>query len=98
MRRYRLSKLAEKDLAGIWRYTVDYWSREQANKYVNGLLNAFTEIAKAPESVGRSYEYVREGYRKYSYGRHIIFYIILDDGSTLTSRVLHERMDFDRHV
>lgn len=93
-RRYKLSKLAEKDLAGIWRYTVDNWSREQANKYVNGLLNACADIARAPESVGRPCEYVREGYRKYPFGRHIIFYKILEDGSTLISRVLHEQMDF----
>lgn len=98
MRRYKLSKLAEKDLAGIWRYTVDNWSREQANKYVNGLLNACEDIARAPESVGSSYEYVREGYRKYPYGRHIIFYQIMEDGSALISRVLHERMDFERHL
>ena len=98
MPKYRLSKLAEKDLAGIWRYTLDNWSREQANKYVNGLLNACAHIAETPESAGRSFEHVREGYRKYSYGRHVLFYQIQKDNSILISRVLHERMDFDRHL
>ena len=98
MRKYRLSRLAEKDLAGIWRYTLDNWSRDQANKYVKGLLNAFAVIERAPESVGHPYEHVREGYRKYSYVRHVIFYKVIEDGSTLITRVLHERMDFDRHL
>ena len=98
MQKYRLSKLAEKDLAGIWRYTLDNWSREQADKYVNGLLNACEDIARAPESVGRPYEHVREGYRKYSYSRHVIFYLIQEDGCVLISRVLHERMDFESHL
>lgn len=98
MQKYRLSRLAENDLADIWRYTLDHWSREQANKYVTGLLNACADIAKAPESAGRPYGYVREGYRKYPYGRHMIFYRILEDGSPLISRVLHERMDYERHL
>ena len=49
MQKYRLSRLAEKDLAGI-------------------------------------------------YGRHVIFFFVLEDGSALISRVLHERMDYDRHL
>ena len=98
MSRYRLSKLAEKDLAGIWQYTLEHWSREQANKYVNGILNACADITRAPESVGRPYEHVREGYRKYLYGRHVLFYKIMEDGSALISRVLHERMDFDNYL
>lgn len=62
------------------------------------MSNACLAIAIAPESVGRPYEYVREGYRRYSYGRHVIYYQIMEDGSTLISRVLHDRMDFDRHL
>ena len=30
--------------------------------------------------------------------RHIIFYKILLDGTPLIVRVLHERMDFDKHL
>ena len=46
--KYALSKRAERDLIGIWRYTVDTWSQDQANKYLNGIMAAFEEIAKAP--------------------------------------------------
>ena len=95
---YKLSKRAEKDLAGIWRYTLDTWSQEQANKYLGGLLNACEEISKAPAFVGRSYEHIRSGYRKYSWGKHVIFYQIQCDGTILISRILHEKMDYDRHL
>ena len=98
MKMYKLSKQAEKDLTGIWQYTLETWSREQANKYLEGLLNTFSMIAKAPEKAGRSYEHVRAGYRKYPFVRHIVFYKILPDGTALIVRVLHERMDFDRHL
>lgn len=96
--KYKLSKLAEKDLSGIWRYTLDTWSREQADKYVTGLLKAMEDISKAPASVGRPYEHVRTGYRKFLWGKHVIFYKISGDGSVFISRVLHEKMDFDRHL
>ena len=95
---YELSKQAEKDLTGIWQYTLETWSREQADKYIAGLLNAFSAIAEAPEKVGRSYEYVRAGYRKYPFERHIIFYKILPGGTPMIVRVLHERMDIDKHL
>ena len=39
--KYALSKRAERDLIGIWRYTVDTWSQDQANKYLNGIMAAF---------------------------------------------------------
>ena len=96
--RYALSKRAEKDLADIWRYTVDSWSREQANKYLQGLFNDCSEIAKSPAFLGRPYDHVRSGYRKYPYGKHVIFYKMQDTGRVLISRVLHEKMDFDRHL
>ena len=98
MRKFRLTRLAEQDLTGIWRYTLENWSREQADKYVDGLMDACSEVSKDPEHTGSSYEHVREGYRKYPYGRHVIFYKVLEDGSALIVRVLHEMMDFDRHL
>ena len=98
MSKYTTSKLAEKDLTSIWQYTVANWSQEQANKYVGGLLNTCSEIATAPEAHGQTYEHVRAGYRKYAYGRHVIFYKVLEDGNILISRILHKRMDFDRHL
>ena len=98
MQKYVLSKRAKKDLANIWRYTVETWSRVQADKYVGGLLSMFPKIADAPEKYGQSYDHVRPGYRKSQYGKHLIFYITRYDGTVLISRILHEKMDYDRHL
>lgn len=98
MKRYVLSKLAETDLSGIWRYTVENWSRQQADIYVNNLLHACEVIATAPTVVGTPYDQIREGYWKYRCAHHVLFYKVLEDGIPFITRVLHERMDFDRHL
>lgn len=95
---YKLSRLAESDLSGIWRYTVKNWSRQQADNYVNDLLHACEVISAAPTIVGTPYGQVREGYWKYRCAHHVLFYIVLEDGIPYITRVLHERMDFDRHL
>ena len=96
--KYILTKRAEQDLTSIWRYTAETWSQKQANKYIQAILTAFLKIAKAPTLVGRSYEHVRRGYRKYPSGKHVIFYRIMADGIAYIVRILHEKMDFDKHV
>ena len=96
--KYKLSKLAESDLTGIWRYTAETWSQDQANRYVKMIMDAFNEIAKSPAVLGRSYEHVRQGYRKYTIGKHVVFYQLTADGGAMISRILHEKMDYDRHL
>ena len=86
--KYVLSRRAEKDLANIW----------QANEYISGILQACSDIANAPAFLGRSYDHVRSSYRKYPFGKHVIFYQIQTSGSVLISRILHERMDYDRYL
>ncbi len=93
--KYKLSKLAERDLEEIWQYTVDKWSFEQANRYLEGLMSAFGTIAEDPVHAGLSYEHIRPGYRRYRYVRHMIFYREMSDGTVLIVRVLHERMNVD---
>ncbi|MBO5380567.1 MAG: type II toxin-antitoxin system RelE/ParE family toxin [Bacteroides sp.] len=98
MQKYVLSKLAEKDLKSIWRYTAETWSRSQADRYVKGLLQTCADIAEAPMLLGRSYDHVRLGYRKFLFGKHVIFYRVQSSGIILISRILHEKMDVDRYL
>ena len=97
-KKYRLSKRASQDLAGIWRYTLEKWSREQANVYVSGLLNSCSLAADCPTEMGRSYSHIQENYWTYHWGSHIIFYRIEKDNTVSVVRILHEQMDFDRHL
>ena len=95
---YILSKKAQDDLVDIWDYTVETWSVKQVEIYFQNLFSAFENIANHPTSAGRLYEDVKAGYRGVQCGRHIVFYRILKNKKVRIIRVLHERMDFERHL
>jgi toxin ParE1/3/4 len=94
-RGYRLTPRAAADLEEIWRYTFETWSIEQADRYIHNLVAAFSALA-AREKIGRRAD-VREGYFKYAVGAHVI-YFQESDASIDVIRVLHGRMDADRHL
>lgn len=94
-RTVRLTPLAETDLEDIWTYTFERWSLEQAEHYVGELAAAFERLARG-EWVGRSSR-AGDGYRRYLVGAHVVFY--RETTETLdVIRVLHQRMDVDRHL
>lgn len=94
---YKISKKAERDLIDIWQYTLK-WSREQANRYLKSILGTFEVIGNKPFAIGKSCDYIRAGYRKHKVGKHLIFYKILNTDIVLIIRILHEKMDFERHI
>ncbi len=89
--KYRLSKSAERDLAGIWDYTVRTWGEAQAEKYLSQLETRLLELAAEP-SKGRSRPEIHGDYLSDRVGKHVIFYRPYEDGIAI-ARVLHERMD-----
>lgn len=93
--RYRLSPLAVSDLEDIWLYTARTWSQEQAESYHSGLVLAFEGLA-AGRKTGRPAD-IRDGYFKYAVGAHLVFYRPGDAGIDVI-RVLHQRMDTNRHL
>jgi len=40
----------------------------------------------------------RAGYRKLAAGSHVLFYRVMSEGDIDVVRVLHRRMDVDRHL
>lgn len=92
-----LSERARKDLLGIGNYTKDKWSEEQAERYVRMLISEFAVLAGKPQ-IGRSYEPYRQGLMGYPCGKHVIFYRMMSAGKIRIVRILHERMDFPRHL
>ncbi|RQX90173.1 type II toxin-antitoxin system RelE/ParE family toxin [Burkholderia stagnalis] len=90
-----LTPLAEADLEDIWTSTFEHWSVEQAEHYVSELVAAFERLARR-EWVGRPSR-AGDGYRRYLVGSHVVFY--RETAETLdVIRVLHQRMDVDRHL
>lgn len=92
---YKLSPLAEADLEEIWLYTRREWSLAQANKYYHHLVAAFEGLA-AGNIIGRICD-IRANYLKYSVGSHMIYYRLQDD-SIVIMRILHGKMDVNRHL
>jgi toxin ParE1/3/4 len=96
MKRYRLSRLAEADLESIWEYSVAHWGVDQAEAYARDLQRA-NEAAAANPRLGRACDGVRSGYFKRTVGLHIVFYRFAGELMEVT-RILHQWMDFDRHL
>ena len=98
MAKYELTKEATEDLYRIWDYTVDTWSEQQADKYYSQLIASFRMIAEKPTETGKSYDVIYPGLKGERVGKHIVFFIPRNDKATLIVRVLHEKMDFKRHL
>jgi toxin ParE1/3/4 len=79
----------------IWIYTATKWGVDQANRYIDLLATALTELAASPEAAP-SCELIRPGYRRWGVERHMIYFRVTDYGIAIV-RVLHDRMDPSRH-
>ena len=97
MSRYLLSPAAQADLEEIWDYTAERWDVDQAEEYMRGLQHAIKRAATNPR-VGRRCDEIRPGYRKLAAGSHTLYYRLSADGNVDVVRILHQRMDVDRHL
>ena len=93
---YRLLPLARADLEEIWRYSFETWSVEQADHYIGRLVEAFEALADGSRQ-GRPASHIRKGYLSLAVGSHLIFYR-KPSADVEIVRVLHQRMDFHRHL
>lgn len=96
MPRLAYSRAAERDLAAIHAYTIERWGEAQADRYLADLESACSRIADGSAIVARLSFRTDEMFRTRQ-GRHLIIFREQGDG-VLIVRVLHERMDIDRHV
>ena len=94
----KVSQAASDDMEGIWWYTVEHWSVEQADRYLNLIMDALDHILIEPKS-GRDFGHVREGYMAMTAGSHLIFYRLERSGDAVEIiRVLHGRMDLETRL
>jgi len=91
-----LSPKAKLDLSDIWDYTLAEWGIDQAEKYVRELW-AMIQNQASDHSTSVDICDVRNGYRKIRSGSHVIFFKLTGDGIDVV-RILHQRMDFERHL
>jgi toxin ParE1/3/4 len=87
---YQITLAAEEDLRGIWRYTLDTWGPDQADKYLDQIEDCLDAIG-----VGRvrsqSFHRLPDGVCLHRCQRHYIFWIVID--RPIIIAVLHEKMD-----
>ena len=95
MTQFVFSPRAQSDLDEIWDYTTERWSEQQAERYVRSLWQAIELLAEDPRRA-RACDEIRPGYRKHLVGVHVLF-IRESEGGMSVVRILHQRMDFERH-
>jgi toxin ParE1/3/4 len=91
-----LSPRAQGDLDEIWDYTSVRWSEDQAERYTRDIWQAIQDVAKNPNRA-RACDDFRSGYRRCAVGSHVLFFRVVG-GQIDIVRILHQRMDFDRHL
>ena len=96
MASFSLSLEARRDIRSIFTYTADTWSITQAEKYAEGMIAVIRRLAEKPEK-GKIFSDERPDYLSARYEQHQIFFRRTLDGIFIV-RVLHQRMDFLRHL
>jgi toxin ParE1/3/4 len=113
MARFRLSQLAQTDLAGILATSAERWGIEGRRRYAAMLAAAMRKVAADPEGpTTRARTELAPGLRSLhlQYARaeaakakvrrpvHILYYRAITPELIEIVRVLHERMDPSRHL
>jgi toxin ParE1/3/4 len=101
----RLSFAAEMDLENIVLWTAGQFGEGQARTYESVLKNALSSLREGPSVAGaRPRPEIADGLysmhaaRSSRRARHFIFFHVVDDGRIEVVRVLHDGMDFQRHL
>jgi toxin ParE1/3/4 len=87
---------AEDDLVAIWRYSFERWGIEQADRYLDELDEGIEALAGNPR-LGSDCRHIRAGYRRLRIRHHSVYYRLVSSCIEIV-RVLHERMEPDRHL
>lgn len=96
MREVVIRPRAFNDLEGIWLYTYEQWGLDQAARYLGRLNERITELAETAEQ-SKARDTIRPGYFSIHVGRHLVFYTFTDEIVGI-ERVLHDQMEFERHL
>jgi toxin ParE1/3/4 len=102
MARLVRSPLAKRDIVEILTFTKRRWGTEQARIYGALIKEALVTVARDP-TLGKPRDDVRSGLLAFHIrqqgrdARHLLFYVVADDGTVRVLRLLHDAMDFERH-
>lgn len=97
IRSYRISRRAAADIDAIWDYTASRWNAEQAERYIRAIQAAILELASG-NAAGTPFSMLKRDYSRYPVGSHAIFYRKGIAARIEIIRILHQSMDFPRHL
>jgi toxin ParE1/3/4 len=103
--RVRLGAAAELDFANILKWTTENFGARQSRVYRDTLVRAIGELADGPDVAGskardeimpglRTLHVARQGRR----GSHFLMYRVAPKSTIEIVRILHDRMDLQRHI
>jgi len=97
MKNFKITEKAGSDLEGIWLYTFQNWSIEQADRYYELIMNDIVFLSENP-SAGSIADHIRKGYRVSRVKSHLIFYKYDPEGFIIVIRILHCSMDIENSI
>lgn len=93
---YRLSRGAQRDLDGVFDYTMAQWGLSQALQYTDLIEAVCADLAEAPQQ-SQDCGTIRPGYRRRRVEQHVAYFRPTSYGMAVV-RILHQRMDVSRHL
>ena len=96
MRELRFSTAALHDLASVALESETKWGAAQRTKYMAQIERRLGKLRERPE-LGPVFGPRRPGLCRLVIGSHVAFYRF-DDDQVRIARVLHQRMDVERHL
>ena len=94
--RLELTEIARADLKSIRRYSTRTWGQDRTSQYMTAIRDTLKGLVQGTV-VTRDRVDLRPGLRMVTSGRHCIFFEA-DESRVLVVRVLHDRMDYRRHL
>lgn len=95
---FKISNEAQNDLENIWLYTFETWSIEQADRYIELIIDEIEYLADNPKT-GKDYSSVRKGYYRSKVKSHFIFYKINQKEELIEIiRILHQQMGIENRL
>ena len=95
---YKISKETTFDLERIWLYTLEHWSIEQADRYIQLIIDEINFLCENPHS-GSDFTHIRKGYFRSKVKSHFIFYRVNKVKRQLeVIRILHQQMDIENSL
>jgi toxin ParE1/3/4 len=96
MAKYELSEAADRDLNDIYIYSYREFGEAKADAYLRSLEECFERLVQFPD-IGRPIDHIRTGYFRFPHASHSVYFVKIRVGIRIV-RVLHQRMDPERHI